>query len=60
MDGVYYYTGNGEAYVSDDVSRRHEAVSDKSSTRDDTHSDFITNMLCNNEVGSGEDRDKNM
>ena len=55
VDGVDDYTGNGKAYVSDDVSRRHEAVPDKSSVREYTHFDFIVNMLCNNEVGSGEE-----
>jgi hypothetical protein len=39
VDGVDYYTGNGEAYESDDVSRRHKAVPDKSSMRNDTHFD---------------------
>jgi len=55
LDGVDYYTGNGEAYISDDVSLRHAEVADKSSTRDDTHFDFTVNMLCNNEVGFGEE-----
>jgi hypothetical protein len=55
VDGVDYYTGNGEAYISNDVSRRHKAVPDKSSMRDDTHFDFIVNVLCDNEVGSGEE-----
>jgi hypothetical protein len=56
VDGVGYYAGNGETFVSDDIGRRDEAVPDKSSTRDDTHFDFIVNMLRNNEVSSGEDR----
>jgi hypothetical protein len=55
FDGVDYYTGNGEAYISDNVSRRHDTVPDNSCTRDDNHFDFTVNMLCNNEVGSGEE-----
>jgi len=55
LDWIDCYTGNGEGYVSDDVSRIYEAVADKNSTRDDTHFDFTVNMLCNNEVGSGEE-----
>jgi hypothetical protein len=31
VDGVGYYAGNGENFVSDDVSRRNEAVPYKSS-----------------------------
>jgi len=55
FDGGRLLHGNGEAYISDDVSRRHEAVPDNSCTRDDNHFDFTVNMLCNNEVGSGEE-----
>jgi len=50
----YYYGGNRETFVSNDVSCREEAVPDKSSTGDDTQFVFIVNMLCNNEVGSVE------
>lgn len=52
---VDYYAGNGETSVSDDVSRRDEAVPDKSSTVDNTHFDFTVNMLRNTEVCSGEE-----
>ena len=54
MDEVGYCAEKRENFVSDDVSHRDEAVPDKSSTRGDTQFDFIVNMLCNNEVGSGE------
>ena len=54
MDEVSYNAGSGETFVSNDVSRRDEAVPDKSSTRDYTQFDFIVYMLCNSKVGSGE------
>ena len=54
MDEVGYYAGIGGTFVSDGVSRRDEAVPD-SSTGDDTHFDFIVNMLPNNEVSSEEE-----
>ena len=44
MDEVGYDAGNGETILSNDVSRRDEAVPDKSSTRDDTQFDFILSM----------------
>ena len=53
MDEVGYCAGNRETFVSNDKSCRDEAVPDKSSTGDDTQFEFIVNMLCNNEVGSG-------
>ena len=56
LDGIDYYTGTGQTYISDDVSRSHEIIPDKSSTRDDTHFDSTVNMLRNNELGSGEDK----
>jgi hypothetical protein len=59
VDGVGYYAGNAETFVSDNVSRRDEAVPYKSSMNYDTHFDFIVNMLCNNDVGSGEDKRRN-
>jgi len=51
VDEVGYWTEKRKNFVSDDVSRRNEAVPFKSSTRGDTPSDFIVTMLCNNEVG---------
>jgi len=54
VDEIGYYARNHETFVSNDVSCRDEAVPEKSSMRDDTQFDFIVNMLCNNEVGSGE------
>ena len=54
MNEVGYYAGNRETFVSNYVSHRDEAVPDQSSTRDNTQFDFIVNMLCNNERGSGE------
>jgi len=58
VDVVAYYPGNGETFVSDDESRRDKAVPDKSSTWDNNPLDFLVNTLCNNEVGSEEDRDE--
>ena len=52
---VDYYAGNSETFVSDDVSRRVEAVPDKCSTVDNTHFDFTVNMLRNTKVCSGEE-----
>jgi hypothetical protein len=48
VEDVGYYNGNDEA---DDVSRRDEAVPDKSYSL----FDFIMNMLCNKALGCGED-----
>jgi len=54
VDEVGYCAEKHENFVSDDVSRRDEAVPDKKCTRGDTKFDCIVNMmLCNNEVGSG-------
>jgi len=54
VDELGYYGGNRKTFVFNDVSRKNEAVPEKSSTRDDIQFDFIVYMLCNNEVGSGE------
>jgi hypothetical protein len=54
VDEVGYYAGNRETFVSNYVSRREEAVPDKSSARDNAQFDFIVNMLRNNERGSEE------
>jgi hypothetical protein len=51
VDEVNCYAENRETFVSNYVSRRDEAVPDKSSARDVTQFDFIVNMLCNNERG---------
>jgi len=59
VDEVGYCVEKRENLISDDVTLRDEAVPDKSSTSGDTQFDFIVNMLCNNEVGSGE-QDKQM
>jgi hypothetical protein len=50
VDAVGSDAKDGQTFVSDDVSRRDEAVLDKSDIRDDAHFEFIVNMLCNNEV----------
>ena len=42
--------GNDETFVSDEASRRDEAVPDKSYRL----FDFIVNVLCNNAMGCGE------
>jgi hypothetical protein len=54
VDEVGYCAEKRENFVSDDVSRRDEAVPDKSSMRGDAQFDFIVNMLRNNEVRSGQ------
>jgi hypothetical protein len=51
VEEVGYYTGNDETSVSDDATRRDEAVPDKSYGL----IDFVVNMLYSNEVGSGEE-----
>jgi hypothetical protein len=54
VDEVGRYARNRKTFVSNHVSRKEEAVPDRSSTREDIQIAFIVNMLCNNEVGSGE------
>jgi len=54
VDELGYCIEKRENFVSDVVSRRDEAVPENSCTRGDTQFDFIVNMLCNNEVGSGQ------
>ena len=54
VEEIGCYAGNRETSLSNDVSRGDKAVPDRSSLEEDTQIDFIMNMLCNNEVGSGE------
>ena len=54
VEEIGCYAGNRETFVSNDVSRGDKAVPDRGSMEEDTQIDFIANMLCNNEVGSGE------
>jgi hypothetical protein len=51
--GIGYYAENDETFVSDDASRRDEAILDKSCTKNGTHFDLIVNTLRNNEVCCG-------